>query len=219
MIPLVKLNSAGFGYKSGISQNLILDKIDFAVSKGDFFVIEGRNGSGKSTLLKGLLGLVPLLQGSMQKSIRAQDFGYVPQELNFDLELPVSALDFVRYSSGFYISPERIDYYFQLVGLDQKKYEKIGSLSGGQRRRIILLRALVQEPQILLLDEPMANVDAESEKQIVKILNEINENKKIAVLISNHGYEWPSNRKKIYIANSKLHNFSPNSPETKKQQT
>ncbi len=204
---LIQLRDAGFGYKSGMLKKQILYQINLTVNPGSFTVMEGSNGSGKSTLLKGILGLATLQSGVVEKRVSRRELSYVPQEFHFDMTLPISVKDFICYSSGNRISPKELDSFLQLVGLEHKKHEKIGSLSGGQRRRILVLRALIQSPKVLLLDEPMANVDTDSQKHIESILTDINLRQQVAIIVSSHGYRWSVDYEKILITGGRTQIF------------
>lgn len=162
----------------------ILQDISFSIQPGDFIGIIGPNGGGKTTLLKLIMGFlkpnsgkIEIFGSSPQASI--QRISYVPQSLRFDRQFPISVLELVL---GGRLS--RLPWYgkfsqedkdaaireLKKVGIEKFKDAPFGTLSGGQMQRALIARALVSEPQLLLLDEPTASVDAQVESEIYQIL-------------------------------------------------
>ena len=165
----------------------VLWDIDLAASDGVITGIVGPNGAGKSTLLKGVLDLVPRVSGSVSiygKPYRQQRrlVAYVPQRESVDWDYPVSALDLVAmglYRSLGWLCPvrratrEAARAAMDLVGMADYAGRQISELSGGQQQRLFLARALAQDPQIYLMDEPFAGVDAATERAIVELLQRL----------------------------------------------
>jgi zinc transport system ATP-binding protein len=175
----------------------VLKRINMQVEVGSFLGIIGPNGGGKTTLLKVILGLIEPEVGKVKvlgKSLKQVEnqIGYVPQVSNFDRNFPISVLDVVLMAR----LGGRVRFFHQYNKQDIKKAEavldklnllqlkdrQIGKLSGGQLQRVLIARGLTVEPEILLLDEPTANVDASSTSQIYEILKELNEEKTIIVV-------------------------------------
>src|SRR5688500_11428670 len=177
----------------------VLWNVDLAVPPGKLVGIIGPNGAGKSTLIKAVMGLLPLSSGWVQvfgKPVDTQrdKVGYVPQRESVDWTFPVTAMVVVlmgRYGSiPWYRRIGRRDREhareaLAKVGMQPYATRQISNLSGGQQQRVFLARALVQESQIYLMDEPFAGVDAATEAAIVKLLQELREAGK-TVLVVNH---------------------------------
>ncbi|MCK6457071.1 MAG: metal ABC transporter ATP-binding protein [Phycisphaerae bacterium] len=165
----------------------VLWDVDYAAPEGQLVGIVGPNGAGKSTLLKACLGLIPLASGSVrfygktyQQARRL--VGYVPQRESVDWDFPASALDVVtmgRYGRiPWCLPPGRKQKQAALrcleqVGMADFARRQISKLSGGQQQRVFLARALAQEAQVYLMDEPFSGVDAATEAAIVTLLREL----------------------------------------------
>ena len=163
----------------------VLDEVTFTVDRGDFVGIIGPNGSGKSTLLKTIAGIHPIQCGSATvlgtdpTRVDRKRIGYVPQIESVNWSFPVTVFDVVlmgRYGRlGLFKRPTRADKdavarALEEVGMHERADSLIGQLSGGQQQRAFVARALVQEPELLLLDEPIAGVDAGSQHAIFTLL-------------------------------------------------
>lgn len=175
-----------------------LQRVSFDIYAGERVGIIGPNGAGKSTLFKALVGLLPhqgriSIQGaSCQRSHTL--IGYVPQYEAIDWKFPVSVWDVVMMGRarqiGYVLPPRRRDraavrQALERVGLWALRRRQIGELSGGQRRRVFIARALAQQASVLLLDEPFAGVDAQAEAEIFQVLDVLRE-ERIAVLLATH---------------------------------
>jgi manganese/zinc/iron transport system ATP- binding protein len=177
----------------------VLWNVDLAVPRGQLVGILGPNGAGKSTLIKAVMGLIPLSSGWVQvfgqpvERMR-EKVGYVPQRESVDWSFPVTAMDVVlmgRYGAvPWYRRVSRKDretarQCLDKVGMLPYADRQISNLSGGQQQRVFLARALAQQSEIYLMDEPFAGVDAATESAIVKLLQELRERGK-TVLVVNH---------------------------------
>ncbi len=164
-------------------QTAVLWDINFSLPMGALVGIVGPNGAGKSTLLKALLGLLQPLSGTVRffglpfGQVR-QRIAYVPQRASVDWDFPMTAYDLVmmgRYCRmGFFKWPSKLDKAATLsalkqVEMDELKDRQIGQLSGGQQQRLFIARALAQDADILLLDEPFAGVDLSTEKTLLNL--------------------------------------------------
>ncbi|MBC5824535.1 MAG: metal ABC transporter ATP-binding protein [Candidatus Eremiobacteraeota bacterium] len=165
----------------------VLDRVTFSVDVGEFVGIIGPNGSGKSTLLKTIAGLHPLQCGEIRifglrpGAAAHRLVGYVPQVESVNWSFPVTVFDVVlmgRFGNiGLFRRPGREDRSAAMaalaqVGMADRADSQIGRLSGGQQQRVFIARALVQDPKLLLLDEPIAGVDATSQHAIFTLLEE-----------------------------------------------
>jgi|688.fasta_scaffold165549_2 zinc transport system ATP-binding protein len=181
--PIVKLENVSFAYR----QEDILKDVSLHVAPGEFVGIIGPNGGGKTTLLKLILGFIKPSIGKVQvfgaspQSALAQ-IAYVPQNLRFDRQFPISVMELVlsgRLSKlpwhGFFHPKDKEAAALALkkVGLLSFADASFGTLSGGQAQRALIARALVSEPNLLLLDEPTASVDAQAQAEIHQILQSL----------------------------------------------
>lgn len=176
-----------------------LSTINISVLAGSLVGIIGPNGAGKSTFIKALLDLISKDNGSVRifgKTFTEQRHlvAYVPQRNNIDWDFPINVLETVLLgtypSLGIFRKPKKADKARALAGLKKVGMEdfrdrQIGELSGGQQQRVFLARALVQEPEILLLDEPFVGIDILSEENIMKILRDLKEAGK-TILVVHH---------------------------------
>jgi ABC-type Mn2+/Zn2+ transport system ATPase subunit len=149
----------------------VLHGVDLAIHPGEIVAIVGPNGGGKSTLLRSLLGSLPL-QSGMRRAAPGLRLGYVPQELQVDRDQPLAVHDVVAMGgwgrAGAALSvAEALD----RVGLLALAAARFGALSSGQRQRVLLARALVCDPQLLLLDEPVSGVDSAAQATIYRTLS------------------------------------------------
>ena len=175
-----------------------LKGITLEVKQGDFFALLGPNGAGKSTTIGVISTLVNKTAGSVEvfgKSVDAHvyqtklDFGVVPQEVNFSLFEKVG--DIVMTQAGYYglprkLAAERCEKYLRKLGLWEKRNERSRTLSGGMKRRLMIGRALVHEPRLLILDEPTAGVDIELRRSMWEFLTEINNNGTTIILTTHY---------------------------------
>lgn len=164
-----------------------LKGISLQVEEGDFFALLGPNGAGKSTTLGIVSSLVNKTEGSVsvfghdlarELSKAKMCLGVVPQEFNFNMFEKV--IDIVLTQAGYYgiplkVARERAEFYLRKLGLWEKRNERARMLSGGMKRRLMIARALVHNPRLLILDEPTAGVDIELRRSMWDFLQEINE--------------------------------------------
>lgn len=175
----------------------VLWNVDLDVPRGSLTGVVGPNGAGKSTLIKAVLGLVPVVSGQVQifgKPYRSsrQRVGYVPQRESVDWDFPISAVDVVTmglYGRLGWLRPVRRAHKkkaleaLDRVGLADFADRQISRLSGGQQQRVFLARALVQDADLYLMDEPFAAVDAATEQAIVNILKDLRSRGKTALVV------------------------------------
>lgn len=170
-----------------------LKDINVKVKEKEFLAVIGPNGGGKTTLLKVLLGLVKPTTGKViikgDKTI-----GYIPQFTTFNKDFPISVQDVVlmgRMNKSLRIfhkyskeDMEKTNILMEQLGIYEFKDRQIGNLSGGQIQKVLIARALASEPDILVLDEPTASLDADAKTEIYELLKEIN--KKVTIIIVSH---------------------------------
>jgi len=180
---MVKIENLTFKYKNEI----VLDNISLEIEKDDYIAIIGPNGGGKSTLIKLILGLLKPTSGDIY--LNTKKVGYVPQYTNFSLDIPITILDVVLQGRldkfKFFYNKEDKEIAIkklQLVNMLEFRDKKISDLSGGQRQRVLIARALVSEPDILILDEPTSAIDIKGQKEIYNILK----NLKMTKIIISH---------------------------------
>ncbi|MEM9276995.1 MAG: manganese/iron ABC transporter ATP-binding protein [Pseudomonadota bacterium] len=173
----------------------------FEVPNGTVTALVGVNGAGKSTLFKAIMGFAPAAKGqirllgkSVKEALRQNLISYVPQAEEVDWTFPVLVEDVVmmgRYGHmGFLRRPRRkdheaVDQALERVNMQDYRHRQIGELSGGQRKRVFLARALAQDGQVILLDEPFTGVDVKTEDQIIKLLGELRAEGRV-MLVSTH---------------------------------
>lgn len=169
-----------------------LEDVSFSVEKGAFLSIIGPNGGGKTTLIKVLLGLIQPKEGSL--SIHSdKPVGYVPQFNSFERRFPITVCRVVLMGSLSGKNPlfhryrqadkDRAHELMALLGIEALHDRQISQLSGGQMQKVLIARALMTDPDILILDEPTSSIDAESRTEIYSILNRLKGEKTI-ILIS-----------------------------------
>jgi manganese/iron transport system ATP-binding protein len=185
-------------YRNG---NTALRDASFAVPVGSIAALVGVNGSGKSTLFKAIMGFVPLargevtvLGGTIQEALKRNQIAYVPQSEEVDWTFPVLVEDVVmmgRYGRMNFLripkqaDRDRVDTALTRVGMQDFRKRQIGELSGGQKKRVFLARALAQEGKVILLDEPFTGVDVKTEDAIIDLLTALREEGCI-MLVSTH---------------------------------
>jgi len=192
---------------------IILDNISFNVKKGTTMAILGPNGAGKSVLFRTLLNLVPY-KGNVEWSEKVK-VGYVPQNVAVT-DMPISVKEFL--SIGNRINIENA---LNLVRLKDKSVlnKRLGVLSGGQLRRILIAWALIDEPNILLLDEPTTGIDMDSEEPIYLMLNDIKKTQKITILLITHDIHIVQEYTDYLLALNKCVTFFGKSEEIGKIET
>ncbi|MCU1362876.1 MAG: transporter ATP-binding protein [Acidimicrobiaceae bacterium] len=178
----------------------VLDDVSFQVQASEFTGLIGSNGVGKTTLLRSVLGLQRIDRGEIRVngaplSRHARVLGYVPQKVSLDPDVPVRARDFValgldahRFGFSRRTKDERQLVEQMLMDVDAERFAdtRVGSLSGGEQQRILIAHALISQPSLLLLDEPLANLDPKSVEEVVSLLHRVAKDHGVAVLLSAH---------------------------------
>lgn len=178
----------------GYGNNTVLSNLSFKINERDFICIVGPNGSGKSTLIKGLLGLIQPFSGKFRfNGISQKSIGYMPQETTVDPNFPASVFEIVLSGS---LNESRIFYdkatklravdTLKMLNIEKLKDQSFSELSGGQRQKVLLARALMATKKLLILDEPSNNLDQKSKHSLYKILEKLNKENKIAIVVITH---------------------------------
>ena len=178
----------------------VLDRVSFSLEAGGFCGLIGSNGAGKTTLLRVILGLIPPAEGRVrvagERSRRGPlVVGYVPQKISLEPDIPLRARDFIalgidgqRFGVPWPGARRRaaVDQILDAVGARRFADARIGNLSGGEQQRVMIAHALVSRPRLLLLDEPLANLDIRAAHEVVNLLAGIARRQRVAVLLSAH---------------------------------
>ena len=198
---IITVDKVNKTYKNGSLELQVLKNISFKVYKGEFLAIMGRSGSGKSTMMNILACLDSQYEGTyildgidiskltenQLSEIRNKKIGFIFQSFNL---LPrLSALENVELPLVYSSVPKaerhkRAAELLEMVGLKDRMHHKPNELSGGQRQRVAIARALVNDPSIILADEPTGNLDSKSEEEIIEILQELNRTGKTIVIVT-----------------------------------
>jgi len=179
---------------AGYDNNIVLENISMEVFSGDFIGVIGPNGGGKTTLIKTILGLIKPVSGEMTLHISKTNIGYLPQVNQIDKRFPITVIDVVRSGkansalfSSFHKNTEekeKAESLLSEMGISHIRNKAIGELSGGQMQRVFLCRALINQPELLVLDEPSTYVDNNFEGELYLKLKELNE--QMAILLISH---------------------------------
>ena len=181
----IKCNDLDIGYDG----KTVVSGLNFEINDGDYLCIVGENGSGKTTLMKTLLGLVPLLGGSIQ-GLNKNDIGYLPQISDIQKDFPATVEEVVLSGTKklFYRKKEKDLIRFNLERLNIANLSKckFSELSGGQRQRVLLARALCASKKILLLDEPVSGLDPKATAMMYEIINKLNKEDGMTIIMISH---------------------------------
>jgi len=180
---------------------IALDDVSFVVKQGDFLGIIGPNGAGKSTLFDSMLGLNTTYSGTIKffdEDIKKsktyhKSIGYVPQRPEFENNFPATVSDVVRMALRKKSDENKIDEVLQRLWIHELRNRRIGELSGGQLQRVFIAKALVNDPKILILDEPITGVDQQNIDLFFSILKELNSKHGITIIWSSHDLDAVKN--------------------------
>ena len=182
---MIEIKNLFFSYTN--KQPFLLYDINLNINKGDYISVLGDNGSGKSTFIKLLLKLLTPTSGTIVAN--SVKIGYVPQRFeNLNTQFPITVLEILDcYRKTLKIKDKScIDKYLDFVKMGSFKNALIGSLSGGQCQKIFIARALIGEPDLLILDEPSSGVDNQSQSEIYSLIKRVNRMDKITVISVEH---------------------------------
>jgi ABC-type Mn2+/Zn2+ transport system ATPase subunit len=192
--PIITFDGLAIGYDG----RAVLSGISLAISRSSFTAILGANGSGKSTLLKTLLGLLPPVAGRITITAPLNlplIFGYVPQSTELDPLYPLTGFDVAFMGTFGRVGPGRFPPHderefvrdcLRATAADGFAQQKFSRLSGGQKQRILIARALATRPDVLVLDEPTAGVDAAATRALLEFISRIHAERKLTILLVTH---------------------------------
>ncbi|MGA9113127.1 MAG: metal ABC transporter ATP-binding protein [Candidatus Dormiibacterota bacterium] len=210
--PILSVEGVGVS----LSGRRILDDVRFRIMPGEFTGLIGSNGAGKTTLFRVILGLQAasagrVLVGGRPLTRRNPIIGYVPQKVFFDPDMPLRARDVVALGLdghrlgvplGWGRRRQAVDRMLEAVDARHFADARVGNLSGGEQQRVLIAHALISRPRLLLLDEPLANLDIRAEGEVVALLARIAREERIAVFISAHDVNplLPVMDRLVYVA-------------------
>ena len=223
---IITVKDLSAGYSSRESNNIVFENANFSIARGEFVGILGPNGAGKTTLFKSLLGILKPIGGKITilgeqcQSSNCQThckIGYVPQRHTFNSDSMIEALEIVRLGingrkMGFSLpavarrEKEEAFETLKITGAQDLAHRPLSALSGGELQRIFLAQALVGNPDILFLDEPLASLDIRREYEFVKLIKKTAQERNITVLLIAHNINplLPVLNKVIYVANHRV---------------
>lgn len=207
---ILTVRDLGFDY----GQGWVFHKVNLEVPKGDFVAVIGANGAGKSTLMKMLAGVMPPTAGSI--SYYGQDLavfkdwdkiGYVPQNpAKMQQNFPMSVEEVIRlgllgpgHIFGLGKGQQQVEAMLERFKLQELRHRRIGDLSGGQQQRVFLARAMVKEPEILLLDEPATGIDTGAKEALYRQLRQLNQEQGVTIIMISHDLELAAEAAKSAI--------------------
>lgn len=179
--------------KLGYNNIPVVDGLSFNIEEKDFICIVGPNGAGKTTLIRGILSLIPLMSGKIGFALNENQIGYMPQETTVDANFPASVFEIVLSGSlnkpGIFYSKEtkaRASDTLKMLGISKLEKQSFSELSGGQRQKVLLARALMATNKLLILDEPSNNLDQRSKKSLYELVQKLNSEHDIAIVMVTH---------------------------------
>ena len=212
----------GVSYRTGVTA---LRDASFAIPRGSIAALVGVNGAGKSTLFKAIMGFLPVASGEIgilghpvRAALKAGIVAYVPQAEEVDWTFPVLVEDVVmmgRYGHmGFLRRPRPADHAavataLSRVGMSDFRTRQIGELSGGQRKRVFLARALAQDGQVILLDEPFTGVDVQTEEAIIRLLRELRDEGRVMLVATHNLGSVPEFCDQVVLVKGTVLNYGP----------
>lgn len=199
----------------------ILGGVSFSVRAGEFTGVIGANGAGKTTMFRVILGLQPssagrvVICGASSKHPEPGTIGYVPQKVVLEPDTPLRVKDFVAlgldgHRLGLPLPSrerrERVDQMVAAVGADHLARSRVGMLSGGELQRVLIAHALASRPKLLILDEPLANLDLKSEQEVVELLGRLAREQHVSVMLAAHDMNplLPVMDRVVYVAGGRV---------------
>lgn len=218
---VVRITGVDFAYGT----ELVLEKVNLTISAKEFVYVVGPNGGGKTTLLKLILGLLKPTAGTievwgMSPEKARPRVGYTPQHIIFDPQFPVTVKDIVLMgrlngkNRSFYNAGDREAAYHAMEQMEIQDLarKRFSQLSGGQKQRALIARSLVSKPEILLLDEPTANVDMHTEDRLMSIINDLN--REHTILLVSHDLNFVAEKVKQVVCVDRRVHIHPTSDVT-----
>lgn len=208
---MIKMENVSFGY----GKDAILKNINFIVKPQEYVGIIGANGAGKSTLMKLILGQLSPDEGTI--SIGAQSIGYVPQVgfqsvSNFPANVEEIVMTGLHAQIGMFHLPKKehkkkVKETLQLVGMEEFRKRMLSQLSGGQQQRVMIARALIQSPELLVLDEPLTGIDKEAGEELYSLLDRLNKEYGMTIVMVTHNMEQVARytNRFYHVSNGSVH--------------
>ena len=176
--PLVKINNAGV-YRD---EKWLVKGVSLEINRQEIVTLIGPNGSGKTTTSKLILDVLQPDEGSV--SLNTKQISYVPQKINIDWAIPLRVIDFMNITSKN--NKSKIIETLELTGVDHLIYNNLLNLSGGEFQRVMIARAIVKKPELLILDEPVQGVDFTGEIALYELIKKISEELNCGILLISH---------------------------------
>lgn len=176
--PLIR--ARGVGVRR--NERYLVKNADLTLEAGKILTLIGPNGAGKTTLVRSVLGLIKIDEGTIERQANLR-IGYMPQKLHIDPSLPLTVSRFLTLGGTPKIDIPDI---LKLTGITQLQQAPMQSLSGGETQRVLLARALLRDPQLLVLDEPVQGVDVTGQSALYALINEIRKQRQCGVLLVSH---------------------------------
>lgn len=186
---MINIKNLSFGYEK--NSPLLIQNLNLHIPSGVYLSVVGENGSCKTTLIKLILNLLKPVSGSI--NIETKRISYVPQRVDgFNSQFPISVQEILRtHAKALKINPATsISTVLDIVNMTEYKNKLIGSLSGGQQQRIFIARALMGNPDLIILDEPSTGVDYKTQVEIYSLLNKINKEQKTTIISIEHNLDF-----------------------------
>lgn len=161
----------------------ILDNVSFKLHPGEFITLIGPNGAGKSSLIKVLLGIIKQDSGEVIRNDHIK-LGYTPQSFSANPYIPISVIDFLTLNQR--LNNKFTEETYKLTGIEDLINLPLKNLSGGELQKVLLTRALLNKPNVLILDEPAQNLDVDAQIQLYKLIQDIHQKQNCAVLMVSH---------------------------------
>ncbi|WP_147589392.1 metal ABC transporter ATP-binding protein [Clostridium paraputrificum] len=185
---MIKINNLSFAYNKNTPP--LLKNVNLDIPKGVYLSIVGENGSCKTTLIKLILGLLTPISGSI--TVDTDNIAYVPQRLDgFNSQFPISIYEILKiHAKSLKLDPKSssIDV-LEKVNMLKFKENLIGNLSGGQQQRVFIARALIGNPDLIILDEPSTGVDVKNQQEIYSLLSKINKEQGKTIILIEHNMD------------------------------
>ena len=193
--PLIQVEHLGLAFAT----KKLFSNLSFTIASGDFFCLLGANGTGKTTLIKLILQQLAPNKGKITLAEPLQhtgSIGYVPQFRNISHDYPLSIKNFVSLKLADSLIPwltkaekQAVVQALKLTGLTIKQNQKLGTASGGEKQRAYLAQAILNRPQLLILDEPTASLDQDAKYEVLEVVKQLNEAFNMTIIFISH--DWP----------------------------
>lgn len=167
-------------------RQVLLENINLSLHPGEIMTVIGPNGAGKTTLIKAALGLINVSAGKVHRRSDLR-IGYMPQRLSLNPLMPVSVERFLRMANA---SPKEVDRALGLTNIQHLRHSPLHDISGGETQRVLLSRALLRNPQLLVLDEPAQGLDITGQTELYELIGELRRTLGCAVLMVSHDLHW-----------------------------